>query len=285
MKNIYLDTFKIHDWQSNTNGIYVANPIEGLEFPELRQASYDRPGEYGAFVANNLYGGRSITLNGNIFSLTSAVDFEAKRRAFILALRLVKDLNAEIQPIVLKFTTMDDLALEVDVHVRDFRMRRDLLQGAEFMIDLYAPEYFLRSQITQSTSVSRAVGGGGIIPIIIPAVLGASVGGLATINNQGTAEAFPLLYLSGPLTNPIIQNNTINRYIQLMMTINTGEQVIIDMRDKTIMNGFQSVLGQKTSGSQFWWLTQGNNNISVLTDSSSDTGSVQVQWQNSYLGI
>ncbi len=283
MKSIYLDSLLIH---TNTGlATYVVKaPIEGLEYPEIRLSKYSRVGEYGSIIPNTLYDGRHITLQGYVLANSSG-GYQAARRVLEAALAISKDSSNKVQPRTLKMTTMDDLALQCDVHVRNFQMKIMNMIGGEFFLDLYSPDYQLYSQSLSSASLTRTVGGGFTLPVILPIVFTASTGGTATATNNGTAESFPTVTISGPMTNPVISNSTLNRYIQLSLTINTGEQVTIDMKNKTIVKDGQSVIQNKVAGSQFWWLNPGANTLRVQSSSGSDTGTVQVSFRHAYLGI
>jgi hypothetical protein len=265
---------------------YSVNPdgVQGLEYSDIRQNNYDNPGQFGANVSANLYSGRPITLEGWVYGDT-ITQYEQRRRTFLQNFAIERDAFSLPVAKSLKFTTGDDLQLQADVHVAKVRFQRKNLFGAKYSIDLYAPDYLLYDQNLQSSVVSRASGGGAVYPIIYPIIYGASVGGSALLVNAGTAETYPIIYLNGPLTNPIIQNDTLGRYIELNLTIADGEQVIIDMKKKTILKGTLSVIANKSTPSKFWWLARGSNSIKFFTSSTGDTGSAQIQWQNAYVGV
>lgn len=273
----------IHSNTDSTSYV-VKTPIEGLEYPEMRLSKYSRVGEYGAIVPNALYDGRHITLQGYVLANTSAA-YEAARRALQGALAISKDSNNKAQPHTLKLTTMDDLALQCDVFVRSFQMSVNHIIGGEFFLDLYAPDWPLYAQTPSSSTLSRTVGGGFILPIILPIVSTASTGGTVVITNDGTTESFPTVTITGPMSSPTVQNTTLGRYISLDLSIQAGEQIVIDMKNKTITKDGQSVIQNKVAGSQFWWLNPGSNSIKVETSSGSDAGSVQVSYRHAWIGV
>jgi hypothetical protein len=241
-------------------------------------------GEYGAIIPNTLYDGRHITLQGYVLASTSA-EYEQARRALQGALAISKDANNKVQPHTLKMTTMDDVALQCEVFVRSFQMHVNHVIGGEFFLDLYAPDYPLYSQSLSSSSLSRITSGGFVLPVVLPIISTATTGGVAIVTNNGTSESFPTITISGPMTNPIIQNTTLGRYVQLNITIQTGEQALIDMRNKTVTRDGQSVIQNKVAGSQFWWLNPGDNTIKVQSSSGSDQGAVQVSYRHAYIGV
>jgi len=282
MKTVYLNDYQIHSNSVNI-GTYIQR-IQGLDFPTMRSSEYDKPGEYGGVLANQLYGGRRITITGFIEG-NNIEEYEQRRRGLQNALGIIRDVYSIPQPITLKFTTMDDLALQTDVYARDFKMDVQNVLSAAFMIDLYSPKYELSSQSLNIQAVSVAGGGGAVYPVIYPVTYAVETGGSVTITNSGSVEIFPTIYLNGPLNNPIIQNTTNNRYISLNLTLGSSDQIIISMDSKKIiLNGNQSVISNKVSGSLFWWLEKGENIIKLLTSSGGDTGNAQVQWRNGFLG-
>lgn len=283
MKNAYIDSFQIHDYLAKIGYGIFPDGVSGLEFPEVRQGQYDNPGEHGGTVSNNLYGGREITLEGYVYAENMA-QYETRRRDFLEALTLDRDENALPISRTFYFTTMDDLALQCEVYIRRVRFKRKNPLQARFSIDLFAPDYLLYSQNFQLKTITRASGGGAIYPVIYPVIYDPSVGGSEIVVNAGSAESWPTIFLNGPLINPIIQNDTLNRYIELMLTIPAGDQVTIDMQQKTILRGTMSVIANKTSGSKFWWLAKGSNLIKLFTGSSSDTGNAQLRHQDAHIG-
>lgn len=284
MKSIYLDNFQIHNNISNSLGYHIKPDIEGLDYPDLRTSRYNRAGEHGGFMSNQLYGGRKITLEGSIYANT-AIDYEAKRRALVAILDLEKSATGIPLAKVLKLTTMDDLQLQTDVFLLNFKMAKAELMIGEFLLDLWAPDFPLYSQNSASAQLYRASGGGFILPVIFPIVTTAQSGGTVNITNNGTADSYPTIYLNGPLNNPIIQNNTTGKYIKLNLTIATGEQVTIDMKNRTVKLGSSSIIANMDSESLFWVLLPGLNIISLTTSSTSDTGDAQITYRDAYLGV
>lgn len=285
MKSIFIEDLQIHSNEQNLG--YVAHSIEGIGFPGLRVSRYARAGESGAIVSNVLYDGRRILINGTVFSNTPSI-YETRRRALQSVLSLVHDQYAIAQPIMLKMTTMDDLAVQIDVYPQELELdlKSESLTSSEYAIDLFAPDQCFESQTLQIATLLRSSGGGAIYPLVYPAVYDASTGGIATATNNGTCESFPIIYLNGPLTSPLIQNVTTEKYLQLDLTLASGEQIIVDMRNKTVLkDGNQSVIANKTDGSSFWWLDVGANILRLFTDSASDTGSLQVHFRDAYIGL
>ena len=159
--------------------------------------------------------------------------------------------------------------------------------SSRLFLDLYSPKFILESQGTTIVTIDIIGGGGVTYPVIYPVIYGAESGSIGNVNNLGNARAFPLIYIVGPITNPIIQNTTTGKFMRLNLTLTAAEQIIIDTYPsaRTILkNGNQSMISSKSDNSTFWWLNPGVNVITLRSGISSDTGQAQIVWRDSYLG-
>jgi hypothetical protein len=286
MKQIYIDDLQIHDWQDNTLGYLVNGSIEGLAFPELRKSSYQRPGEHGDYLSNTLYSGRVITLSGRVWG-DSLEQFNQRRRALQQYFTYQKDSNGIPVKHTLKFTTTDDLDLQVKVVAHGpMRMSHRSLLVTEWQIDLYSPDFYIESQTEQTTGLLTPYGGGFVLPFVLPVVFEDQVGGSIIVRNNGTTQYYPTITLNGDLTHPVIYNTTINKYLDLNHTIgSTDTPVIVNMKDKTIKQGSTPLISKRTAGSSWWWLEPGDNVITLTTSDSGDDGNIQITFRDSYIGV
>ncbi len=284
MKDIFIDGLKIH---SNTAaiGYIVQIPIQGMDAASYRLSSYQKPGEHGAFVSNLLYGDRRITLEGLIFA-DSIATYEIRRRALEEILSVKRDSNGVPIPKLLTFKTMDDKTLQVNVHPAS-KPKIDItnLTNGRFLIDLIAEDYVVEDQSLTEKTLTPPTGGGVTYPVIYPIVLASATGGSENVVNNGNAEAWPLITFDGPLTTPRIFNETLDREMVLNMTLALGDQVIIDMKNKTIIQGgITNRLDKKTGDSKWWWLDPGSNLIIFSTASSGDVGTCKIGFRDAYIG-
>src|SRR5689334_18804104 len=113
MKNITLGSLTIHNTAASID--YAVMDHSGFDSPDIRLANYLRPGEHGAVVSNQLYGGRTIILQGRIAGSSMAA-YQQNRRSLQNTLRIIKDASAVSQPVLLKFQTTDDLTLQASIY-------------------------------------------------------------------------------------------------------------------------------------------------------------------------
>lgn len=284
MKSMFVDDFQIH---SNTQDVdyFLETPIQGMGFPSVSNANRANSGEHGTFVSNAFYRERRIILTGVIFGETST-EYEQNRRLLEKNFRLTKDSDGLIEAKQLKFTTLDDLALQVDFYVDNFMSDVNQLTHGRYQADLLVPDFGLESQTLQIVNFDVPSGGGAVYPVIYPVIYGASVGGNFNVTNNGSSESFPIILLNGPLTEPFVQNLTTGETISLDTNIGGSSQIIIDMKAKTIIqDGSTNKLSTLDPGSSFWSLAPGVNNINFDTESTGDTGDMEFQFRDTYIGV
>lgn len=284
MRNLYIGSLQVHDSQAALD-YWLETPLEGLDMPAVRLNVYDKPGEDGAVVSSAFYGGRPLILRGKVKGNGPSA-FETNRIALTAACAQQKDSNGYPITTRITFTTLAGITYFVDVNFQKVLMNYDNINSANFLIEAIVPNPYIFGNIANATTIARAIGGGMVLPFILPVILAASSGGSANVVNSGSATAFPVLVLTGPLTNPYINNATVGKSMQLNYTIDSVSVVRIDMLNKTIMlNGSTSILSVKTVDSEWWGLTPGTNAISFNTSSSADTGNLEIDYYSAYLGV
>lgn len=282
MKSIYIDGFQIHT--NNTDiGYLVRQPLVGFDVPPVRLSSYDKIGEWGSFLSNQLYSARLITLQGDVYAY-DVVTFEQRRRALLNLLQVTKDGNSVPTSHTLQFTTLDNLTLTANVYLQGLQFDRTNLLSASFNMTLFCPDFAFYNVNSTSVTLNVLSPGGGVIPIIFPMVLSASSGNTTIAVNNGNTPTFPLITLTGPLTNPTIQSNTLNRYMTFSTTLASGQQLVVDMKNKLITQGTSPKYSLLSSGYNWWWLNPGNNTLELITTNNSDTGNVLLTYNDAYIG-
>jgi hypothetical protein len=118
------------------------------------------------------------------------------------------------------------------------------------------------------------------------------VGGVAlgtgTAQNDGTADAYPLIQVYGPCTNPIIYNTTQGKQLAFTgLTINAGEFLEIDTRNKTIRylgNAADSRYNTLVPAVSSWWTLQpGANTLRFAPATSSAPAQAVVNFRDTWL--
>lgn len=287
MKAIYLNNTQIH---SNTDGIgIIVHPdIKGLEMPAIRLPSFDRPNVDGAIVPNQLYGGRLISFTGRVYASTVSA-YRALRRTLETAVAIQRTAGV-LYPITLKMTTMDDLALQVDVYTKAFDFPDKEMLFGNFRLDLFAPSLILLGQTLKTKNIYTFYGGGMAIPTEIPMDMDAGGVSVDILNNAGNVNAYPIITLTGPLDTPTITNETTGESMAIAYNLTTNQKrIVIDTLNRTVVY-YATPTGSGTNKrsvltGDFITLAPGDNSVKLTLSAYDPDGVAQFAWRDSYGGI
>jgi len=264
MNAILLDGYSLHS-------LTAAQPCQtksatGLGFPEVRLDSYARPGVHGVTVAHNLYGGRTITLEGTIRGADRTA-YMANRAALEAAVSLRLDsVNVPIAR-TLYLTDLDFSQYQISVVTKAFMCELTTPTMGRWQLQLMATDFIFESQTQTSGTIFLPQSGGVIYPVTYPVQYGGSSGGSITASNNGNAPAFPEISFYGPMINPTITNDSTGERVSLNLTLVQGDVVKIKMKPRTVIQGTNTnKLGALISGSKFWAVLPGNNTLRLSAD-------------------
>jgi len=88
--------------------------------------------------------------------------------------------------------------------------------------------------------------------------------------NGGSAPATAMVItLEGPLSNPILRNQSNGVWLQYLGTIASGEAVVLDTKYYTCLQGDENMISIVKHGGDAYWmiLNAGNNSMELETDS------------------
>lgn len=288
MKTAHLGSTQIHSNTDSSIGFFLLPNIAGLEQPEIRLPSFNRPNVDGAVVPNQLYGGRLITLLGRVHG-DDVSTYRSRRRTLQQAVAIQKDSNDEVIPITFKFTTMDDLDLQVEVYNKSFSFPDKFMLFGDYKLDLFAPSLYLLSQVAKSTVIYPFDAGGMAIPMGIPMAFNANAAAVSPLANDGNVDAYPTIQINGPITDPTLVNETKDQTMNFDYTLSSGQYIVIDTQRRTVV--YYSSLGASPVNirdaltGDFITLAPGSNIVKLTLGSFSDEGNVQFTWRDSYSGI
>ncbi len=87
------------------------------------------------------------------------------------------------------------------------------------------------------------------------------------------------------MINPVITNLTTGSFLGLNLTLVSGDEVTIDTKNRTVMQGgTTNRMGSLTVGSTFWRLEPGDNTL-TLTASAYDAGNASIYYRWTWEGI
>jgi len=287
MKTIYIDSLQIH---SNTEDLgFIVDPnIIGLEQPTIRLPSFDKPNVDGSTVPSQLYSGRLITLSGLVYA-SDILTYMQRRSSLISACSIKKSSSNQILPLTLKFTTMNDLDLQVSVYNRKIDFPFKVIKSGRFKLDLFAPKFYLSSQVQKSAVIYVYTGGGMGCPTPSPTPFNVNASSISVLNNEGNIDAPTQIIITGPVSDPVVVNETNGQLMTLDYNLTTADEfIVIDSELGTALyyadlNTTPLNIRDKISG-DFISLIPGDNYVK-LSVAGLDTGNIQVFWRDCYSGL
>jgi phage-related protein len=257
-------------------------PIQGLAKPSVRTAQGNYSGRDGGWLASQFYSPREIVIRGS-YHMNTCQELIDKRAEIIDELPIRQSLDFFYTDFVgnIYFTEAYFIDLIMDINDRKY---------TEFEITLVAPDPYLYDggDGTDPDSgwieqiIEKVVGGGYITPYILPVEWEPS-GQPTIVNNPSDVIIYPQIVLTGTFTNPEIINTTTGESIKANLTTTVGDVLIFDLRNRTITLNGGSVL--PTMEGTWWGLVQGDNYISLFTDSGSDDDEGIIRYRIAFSGI
>jgi hypothetical protein len=238
--------------------------------PDVRLALESRPQDHGAFDGDAFNEARYITLAGVAEAPDEVAAYVARDRVRAVC----ADLTAR-KPLVVTEPHRTRLC-----HVRRAgRVRVGDVSGVLFdwQLDLVAPDHrkYAAVATTLTATLPTSGGSGFTFPLTFPFTAAVPVGSTGTVVavNAGDVAAPPLVTITGPVTNPIVENVTTGRRIALSYDLPAGQSLIIDFDNRAVLlNGSQPV-DVLAAGSSYWDLRPGSNEIryTALTGTTGST--------------
>lgn len=264
-------------------GHFIITKVTGLGPADIRTSSFLFSGRSGGLVTDQYYGFRTIAITGDIGANGMTLpQHKIDRQTLMNALPIGSTI-----PVYLTDFAGD--TYRIDASVTDAKVeykRRGY--GSEFLIQLTAGDplfYSTDGGDVQSAIVNRTFDNGGYVtPYVLPVIWDA--GGQPTIvTNSGNAVVYPTITIHNTAHDPVLTNQATGEQFAMSINTNDGDELVIDMLNRTVKLNGSDVIGNKVDGSTWFGLLVGDNPIRYDTDTALDNGYAEVEWRNGVTGI
>ena len=117
----------------------------------------------------------------------------------------------------------------------------------------------------------------------------------AIASNTGSVPAYPMIIITGKVTNPVFTNKTTGRQISLNISTGSSNVIAIDHLNNIVVldptfdsdgniSGGTNIYNN-LNATDFWSLARGDNEIIYTSSSSGDTATIILRWNNGYTEI
>lgn len=230
---------------------YELTEIDGLQPTDSREDVVEKSTQHGAWVYAQLLKERRVTLEGFVLDNDPAV-FQGKIDALIAAL-LPKTVEV---PLRFKMPGWAG-----DRRVYGVPVKRSYSTDLEYSLGFsrFAVQFLCGDPRAYDDVESTRTGAG-------------------VAANDGTMPTAPIATIDGPSTNPRVTNSTTGEFVQVNVTVGSGEQLVIDFAAKTIELDNVSVYGDFDPDSTWWDLQPGNNTIGFTGG-----GTLELRWRHAWI--
>ena len=288
----YTATYQGLTMESGTDFIILS--LEGLLGRDIDITTPDLPRYHGGLVGTSYHNPRAITLSLSIRGAPFSAALTANRRTVLKAFQPQVDSES---PLV--FTLPGETAKRVICRPQRGASIIDVyaeLGAVRFLIDLIASDPAIYDDALSSDSLNPFAPSAGLsYPVTYPKAYGAGGSGTGTVVvNAGDWETWPTLKINGPnsgtLTDPIIENVTTGKKIELNanggVSIGVGQQLIIEThpaKRSVLFATGASRYGKISAASVFWPFVEGNNELRFRASGTTTGATCGVEWRSAWI--
>jgi hypothetical protein len=237
--------------------------VEGLaDSPEVRSTDLARVARHGFLPGQDYLGGRSVTLTVDIYGWD-----DTSFAALVGAFRAVFTPGGPEEPLSFRLAGLADGGV-VSINARPRRLSLPLTSAywsnaVRATVQLYATDPLIYSALTTTTTIALPQPPGGFtFDLTFDFDFGAQGGPTTvTIVNSGTATAYPTVRVNGPVTDPSLRNETLDREVSVGLVVDTGEWLDIDFKNRTVLLNGSANRYQYLTVADWWGLEPGSNSI------------------------
>lgn len=234
--------------------------VIGLDSAPYRETVRDHEGADGGFIDAEFEKGRDIILEGTAFTSTSDVE------TYLDSLKA--NFAPVSSPVAFYFKSTGVGERLVYVKPRGVRFdweqaRRIGMTNIQFLMFAEDPRLYA----SDATSQTINYGGDTGLGLAFSFAFNVDFGGGATpsgttVNNTGNRPSPPTFIITGPITNPVISNNTVGLSLRFTITLAAGETLTINANSRTVyLNG--NINRRNTLTTPDWFfMAPGDNQIS-----------------------
>lgn len=283
-----MPTLNDYSFQYGDNGVLLnsdsitlpfidVTDVSGLDSAPLRTTTDEHQGMDGTYVDSPFMSMRTIVVAGTLYSDPNDPD------GILDTLRANYQSNAatpfyfQLPGRPLRFINSQGGGCKYDIDTNR-RVGSTPVQFTVFGSDPYIYDYPAQ---TGSISVPTVITVGTSFNMAFNVGFGGSVAGNSvTLINNGTHTAYPVITISGPVTNPVLAD-AFGITMPFTISLSASDQLVIDCRNKSVvLNG---TVSRRTAMAGLKWFSVPAKTVeTIFFSANAGTGSAAVTMNNTY---
>lgn len=250
-----------------------------------RAVVQDAPDADGTIDTTQYVGARTVAMSIKLVPKLSGITKELMRR------RLRAFTHPRLRPVLyMQFDGEDEQLIQL--RRSQFSNVAQNASYAPVTLQFVAPYGIIESSVEHvanaNASATGTEGGRSYDHTFDTVYAGGGVIGETTVVNDGNADAYPLIRIYGPCTEPKVLNETSGLTLNFVgLTINAGDFLEVDTRAKTVFyNGTPTDSRYNKfdfAVSEWWALSPGTSLIRFNPATSSPPSNAEINWRDAWL--
>jgi hypothetical protein len=280
--NLYEFSFNGQTFGGGTSPYQILS-VDGLEsLPQIRNQDDNRGYADGMFTGRDFLSARTISI---IFNTFGSPGFSAQANYNTIQQALLPQTSGTT-PLYFRLSNAAGEQL-VNVRVRVLRTTVDPNYTYGYItsqVEFYAPLPNYYDSTLQTASMALGGGLGRVYNRTYNLVYTTASAPFTVVNNAGWATTYPTITFNGPITNPVVGNETQNKYLYFGYAFADTDVCVIDLENKLVTLNGNPARNLILGASQWFSAPPGNNNFYWSGSGTlAGTTSATVTWRNAYV--
>lgn len=287
------DAITFNDFSDPNNMYLLRNTSEMLGNLTTRQTKSPRQAAHGVDDSPSFYNERILPFNATIVAESQTVRKQMERNLKrLLALPTLQDTIRDGYVLV-RFVDEDAVTMQCyakivqDTGIELFEIAEPTVRNLQFV--MMVKDHRLPSQALKTASGAETSIGTNFEVVEdespeVPFELYQTTAPSVTISNNGTIGALPIAVITGPATDPGIENITWGGVLELAgVTLLAGETITFDFEAQSILHSDGTDLsGLLTNDSDWWAVEPGDNDIALIDASVAPESTFTINHRDTY---
>lgn len=260
---------------------YHVAGMEGFDdLPPVRSSDLERPNAHGAYPGVDYLGRRTVVLTLQLVATTPA-EFDTQVQTLKDALTILPEGE---YPLRFAGNTRRLYCRPRNRHIPNNTLYPQRHAAAPIEFVASDPRIYDDTETTASTALPES-SGGMEFPVTFPLVFGTVTSeGTLLATNDGNFPSPLVVTFVGPVDNPSLTNVTLAKTVTFDMSLADGDQLVVDLNERSaILNGTASRSSKLRSGSQWFDLDPGDNELRFSASTYSAAAYAYLAWRSAWI--
>jgi hypothetical protein len=252
--------------------------VTGLDSAPLRTSTDEHQGVDGTYIDSPYISSRTVVVTGILYTDPSDPDTLLTQLRADYTSNLVRPFYFQLPNQPTRFVNGQGGGLQYDIDTS----RRIGVTNVQFTVLTGDPYIYDYPGQSASVAVPTIVTVGTGFNMAFNMDFGGSIpNNGAMVTNNGTHTAYPVIVLTGPLTNPVLVDSVNGFTMSFSISLSAGDQLVVDCKNKSVVLN-NTVSRRSTMQGLNWFSVPPGASETITFGADSGTGTATVSLYNTY---